>query len=512
MGALVLIYPLLFYFANNIERFNIHDITTSILILLGVDVLIITLIRLAFSAINRRHNPLIFNITSGLLFLLLLLMMRHSIFSNPHLYSFMSELMLASIYIKYLIYFIFAILFFSIGFYLTTRNFKAFIIIFIALNLINVIKIIKYNFAKHVSNSSEFVDKKTEKLKIENKKNVFFILVDSMTNINGMKELGIYQNNEPIINELTQRGFTHYPNFYTSLQPTEYALYTYLNMSYLDEDRVAYQADKLFRIENIIGEGKVYKLFKENGYTINLLHEKNLFIGDNCIVDYCFSPENDHKAKILDIFSFLFLPHIAKYVESHSSLFFNPKFRSTNNDLALQFSQQINKLNLQKPNFTYIHAFTYPTHTACEIEIMDRCNEKVEISKYNVRVQETGKFISEMIQSILIKDKNALIIFAGDHGPYISQKCTRDGVRSRDQILERQGAFLSIYWGSTYHGKYDEQIKSSHNLFRYIFSFLAQNESILINNEKDDAYTLYNNFQFAKTIEDGKFKKMIKLA
>jgi hypothetical protein len=143
---------------------------------------------------------------------------------------------------------------------------------------------------------------------------------------------------------------------------------------------------------------------------------------------------------------------------------------------------------------------------------MDRCNEKVEISKYNVRVQETGKFISEMIQSILIKDKNALIIFAGDHGPYISQKCTRDGVRSRDQILERQGAFLSIYWGSTYHGKYDEQIKSSHNLFRYIFSFLAQNESILINNEKDDAYTLYNNFQFAKTIEDGKFKKMIKLA
>lgn len=80
---------------------------------------------------------------------------------------------------------------------------------------------------------------------------------------------------------------------------------------------------------------------------------------------------------------------------------------------------------------------------------------------------------------------------AGDHGGFIHDKCgfrIKARLKTREEILDGQGAFLAIKWGKDYGGKFDKDIKSSANLFRYIFSHLAQDDSILLTRVPDNAY------------------------
>ncbi|QMT58820.1 hypothetical protein HBNCFIEN_00173 [Legionella sp. PC997] len=515
---LVLLYPLLFYASNNFNSFSLFEIFISFLILLCINGCGLLFSMFFLTKVLRINESLSLKITYGILLVLFLIMMRHSVFNNPEL-PYLVYLQNNSVYSKWLLFTFFGTAFFCLGFFLFEKQSKMFVLIFLLLNLFNLGKTItpKLNF-----DAPQTPNKHQPQIVLKNKKNVYFILADSLTNINGLNRLGIQNDHHQFLNELEQKGFVNYPDFYTSLQATQYALFTYFNLSYKYQDLNAYQVDPILRLRHILNEGKLYDIFRDNGYKINIMHELDVFLLDNCSADLCYfnvtnklRPSlNSIKEKVLSILSFLSPVNLSVlFKEEKKVLFFDPNELAHNdrNAFITETLQKLKKLNLDHPNFTYIHAFTFPAHSDTNSKTINHCNEAEEIQKYSQRINSTSQFVVSMVDTIRARDKNSIIIIAGDHGPYIFKHCTREGIRNPEEVIERQGAFLSILWGDEYDGKYNSRIKSSHNLFRYVLSYLAENEALLNNMDKDHAFTLYSNQQIGQTITDGRINKKIVL-
>ena len=148
--------------------------------------------------------------------------------------------------------------------------------------------------------------------------------------------------------------------------------------------------------------------------------------------------------------------------------------------------------------FVYKH-FLSPLHTLAG----KGCNKKVEVRKYAERISHANSLIIRSVDAINQSDPDALIVIASDHGPFIFNHCSnRFPLQTREEVVEYQGAFLAIRWGEDYDGRYDRDIKSSANLFRYIFSYLMGHEKLLENKPDDDAFYQYKG-KVIKSIDDG---------
>ncbi|KTD06822.1 sulfatase-like hydrolase/transferase [Legionella jamestowniensis] len=510
LGVLLPIYPLLFYVANNAQSFALPEIAITLGLLIIASILSLGLLQLIFIKFNF-SKTLYIKICTGLLLLFWLVMMKQAIFENPDLYN-TAKLLTGSNYLKWIIYGTSAFLIFALGFFLISQNLAFFLILLSILNLWNITQAIYPAFD---TTNKEIVDFKEETVEMKKRKNIFFILTDSLTNINGMEMLGLKIDMQPFLTWMETKGFTHYPNFYTSLQPTMNALYTYMNMSYKKDGTIAYLNGRNRR-NDIINDGKLYQILRKNGYAINIFHEMDYLWDGKCAADVCYFA-NQHlkkplKVRVVATIALLLPSSFRHYLTpADTNLFADPALQASHNqkefiDSTIRF---LKKMDLSQPTFTYIHAFTLPTHSATDIATVNNCNEKIEIDLYKERVKRTTKFLSSTIQTIKTRDKDAMIIIAGDHGPYIFRHCTRDGIYRKNEIMERQGAFLAVKWGVDYDKKYDGNIKSSHNLFRYILSFLANNEQLLIDKEKDNAFTyypgsnVYSGSKVALTVRDG---------
>ncbi|MCA0402998.1 MAG: sulfatase-like hydrolase/transferase [Proteobacteria bacterium] len=507
---LLLSYTLLFYASNNPDSFSISlfVLSFSILFLSGLTFLVGA--KLVLTDILKINLLLSFKITAGVLFILFLILMRHSIFFNPQL-SYLSYWINFSWYTRWLLYLTLSLIFFSIGFLFFKENSKGIIYLFIALNLFNLAKIISHSLANQELYKPNEKQMKPSVL-LEDKRNIFFILTDSLTNIEGMQLLGIKENNQNYLNQLTSRGFIHYPHFYTSLQPTQFALYTYFGLSVNLNGTNAYNADISSRLGTIIlKEGKLSALLKGNGYKINLFHELGMFQNpkNKCFADRCYiaSYVSSLKQQVSALIGFLLPSQISQILGlSNENIFYEPQeqIAAGRKVFSKGVIDEIKKLDMSKPNFTYIHAFTFPSHSFSDSKTVNHCNEAKEIAKYNIRIQETWSLLDAFINAIHSKDSKAIIIIAGDHGPYIYRRCSREGIYKHKEIIERQGAFLAINWGEGYRNQYDMKIKTSHNLFRYLLSFLAKAEDLLLDADEDNAYTQYFNGQIGLSIKNGK--------
>ncbi len=88
------------------------------------------------------------------------------------------------------------------------------------------------------------------------------------------------------------------------------------------------------------------------------------------------------------------------------------------------------------------------------------------------------------IETITRKDPGAIIVVAGDHGPYLTKNCTSTGDQydisemSRLDIQDRFGTFLAIKWPSENFSKYDD-ITILQDLFPAIFAYLFGDDKLL---------------------------------
>ena len=264
--------------------------------------------------------------------------------------------------------------------------------------------------------------------------------MDSYASIEGLDILGI--NVDRFAKNLNEKGVRIYKSFFSNFQRTKYAMPSFLHMNLKINDLLLYQTSPLTLARIITGEGQAYKIFQRNSYEINLIHcFRYLIQGGPCKISSC-TPSS------MGYFKFVKLPFRILLGESRDFWEEHPPVEQEFNKLMVKIKE-----NKNKNYFTYLH-FYNPGHT--EVAHGKTCDERYEIKEYSNRIRGTNEKILRLVNTIEQSDPESIVIIASDHGPIIFNQCNHGApLRTANEIIERQGAFLAIKWGNGYDGRFD---------------------------------------------------------
>jgi hypothetical protein len=330
--------------------------------------------------------------------------------------------------------------------------------------------------------------------KASSKKNVYFILLDSYGNRNTLTQLGI--KNDDFYTVLRQKGFHLYHEFYTTSQATAWAMPTYFNM----ENHFYRSAPDAFQISG--GFNKLHYIFERYGYKFNLVHDHVYLQQFGCFADVCYpSAANSTEYKPLLNPRVAYLINRTFLLDKVNSPFLK-KILGVGNALAIDNRNipsampkimEETVLQSKTPHFTYIHLTSTPGHAPCG----KSCNAPQQANSYKTRVYRANSMGLELINLIGKYDPEAIIIIAGDHGPFIEDQC-KGPILSKNAscrlIFENANALCAIKWGKEYKGEYDNSIRSSVSLFRYVLAYVSQNPEHLKLANEDIALALGEDF------------------
>ncbi len=393
---------------------------------------------------------------------------------------------------------------FGLGWLLSGNTYKV-VVVIVVMTLVSSVKVIttaveRWKGARIANTMLDGVDGKDIFFGTK-KPNVYFLLFDSYTNIEGLSVLGLTP--DPTLTDyLNKNKFVTYPEFYTNMQPTINAMPSYFISDINYHYNNIYNVSFLTKQKITCGGGRVFTHFRKNNYITKIIMEDNKYFSltghlcsQQCSAERCLLYQNNNIFLIhLQLFDRIVLGGSGLAYTGYSSSF--SYSRSTLSSLAREIGNK-------RQQFVYAH-FAIPGHA--EMTFTDEkgvCNEEVKIQNYKYNIMSANRIITKLVDMIIDSDPSALIILASDNGPFIFNRCASlSPLLTREEVVERQGAFLAIRWGKDYDGRYDNDIKSSANLFRYVFSYLLGHEKLLKDKPADDAFYLHKG-KVVKSISDG---------
>ena len=131
------------------------------------------------------------------------------------------------------------------------------------------------------------------------------------------------------------------------------------------------------------------------------------------------------------------------------------------------------------PRFIYVHD-PFPGHSQNSGVCLPN-----ETELYEAGLLEANRRMRQDVEALLNNDPTAIIIVAGDHGPYLTKNCTSTGRHydmsevSRLDIQDRYGTFLAIKWPDESFSRYDD-ITVLQDLFPAIFAYLFEDDGLLM--------------------------------
>ena len=494
------IYAGLFYSSHNIQELSILSFILNIFLFLFSSLLLTVICTIALQKREGKDK-----ILCGLLFLLLTYLMRVPILEIAKIF-YIDMLgksptnLVGTIFVTILIF-----VTLLVGRYIPKHTLKV-VIILSSMSILPVFKIAKGVYISLSYKQSEKIAKDQFHLDADDiifyrKPNVYFILFDAYSNGEGLEAVGL-STSPQLMQYLDANKLTAYPKFYTNMQSTRHAISTYFSMNIKLGSKILYDIS-LDRKQRICGgDNPVFSLFKDNGYYTQIImadaEEFNLnahMRNGYCFASLCTQKEGNFLSNYFSIFDRIVLNSMLKltYVPSDNYNYINMQVLQE----ALQGSKK------ETGQFVYVH-FMPPGHSVTtQVDGKGECNEEEETQKYDNRLKLANTLIVRSVDMIRQFDPESLIILASDTGAFILNRCSYSApLTTREEVVERQGAFLAIRWGKDYDGRYDKDIKSSANLFRYIFSYLMGHEKLLENKPDDDAFYQYKG-EIIKSIDNG---------
>jgi hypothetical protein len=107
-----------------------------------------------------------------------------------------------------------------------------------------------------------------------------------------------------------------------------------------------------------------------------------------------------------------------------------------------------------------------------------------EIQLYRERLQKANREMRQDVETITANDPGAVIIIAGDHGPYLTKNCAGTASKyemseiDRLDIQDRFGTFLAIRWPTDEYADFD-RITVLQDVFPAVFAYLYQDAEFL---------------------------------
>jgi hypothetical protein len=259
-------------------------------------------------------------------------------------------------------------------------------------------------------------------------------------------------------NYLKSQDFVLYPKTYSVGSSTLSSMNKVFNVSIDPYGHI---------VRAVAGDGIVKKILRENGYKVSGIFPSDyMFRSVGPLYDDYFPKKAISSYKLL-------LTGILI-----GEFRFDIGLRTINHDEYIKYKRDFFNQKTNEPFFIYTHS-DLPDHS----QNSGKCLEN-EIDLFKDRLDEANQEMKQDISLILEHDPGAILIVAGDHGPYLTKNCTATNGSydkseiSRVDIQDRLGTFLAIKWPSDDYELYD-QIVVLQDLFPSIFAYLYKDPSIL---------------------------------
>lgn len=279
------------------------------------------------------------------------------------------------------------------------------------------------------------------------KPDVYFLIYDSYVPNALMRKYGI--DNSGQVAFLESKGFRIYDGAYTAHPSSLGAISRVLDMSL--EPR-----------EHVGGPNLSSRIFKREGY------ERSLVLASYFLQGLTAEPDADFVYPKLRQRSGVEAVYLGLRAGE-----FNPGFVFTEHSYSewLNEKRRILALNSPAPKFHYSHS-RFPGHS----QNSGKCLSN-EIEQFERRLAAANEEMSADIETILRSDRDAVIIVAGDHGPFLTGDCFALATRRPDEVTavelaDRYGVFLAIRWPDGMNVK-DEPLHFLPNLFAFLVDQLS---------------------------------------
>ena len=289
--------------------------------------------------------------------------------------------------------------------------------------------------------------------------NIYLLVYDSYVPNETMLAYGI--DNSAQEDYLSEQGFKLYPHTYSIGSSTLETMSKVLNAS------TEYYGDPR---RGVSGDGITQKMLRDLGYeTYGLFYSDYMFRGFGESYDYSI-PESSIPPYV-QLLKAIFLGEFRFNIE-------NVGFREQTRDQFVETKRRIFEDVSGNQAFIYMHS-DLPDHSqnsgACLPDETDLFEERLTRANFEMR---------QDVNLIIENDPGAIVIVAGDHGPYLTKTCyITEGVYgiseiSRLDIQDRYATFLAIRWPIGDFVKYDD-ITVLQDLFPAVFAYLYKDTTIL---------------------------------
>jgi hypothetical protein len=295
---------------------------------------------------------------------------------------------------------------------------------------------------------------------------------------------------------LSDRGFRLYEDTFSNYHATTDSL-----LSMLDMQHHYYRAsEKSFEVSGtarqvIGGENNLVLLLRRNGFRTEYIHQGNYLLLQGCTADFCF-PHVDKLSgarvilrKVLPRF---LVGRGKEEIEQPMSVFRNEV------STQLGFGEKV-----AGPRFLYVHMLD-PKHT--KTKVAGRCVEEAEVESYSRRIMGAADRIESIVDEIIQKDHDAVIVVSGDHGPFIANRCEWTGdIDTREEYRDRVGVLTAIRWPKDYDNRFDGRIRTNINVFRYVLASLIDDSTEALGGHVPDDVFVRGDNQVLQILDDGEF-------
>lgn len=307
--------------------------------------------------------------------------------------------------------------------------------------------------------------------------NIYLLVYDAYVANETMLEYGI--DNGAQEGYLQSQGFDIYPGTYSVAGFTIGTMGRTLDASD--------QLNGSFR-HSVSGSGAVQRLLKKFGYaTTGIFYGDFFFQGIGTTYNNSFPAQ---KPTHMLLTKAIFMGEFRFDVE------FDKPTREQFDQVKSEAFSQVP----EKARFIYMHD-NLPGHS----QNSGKCLPN-ETDLFKERLVQANDRMKEDLGHLLANDPEAIIIVAGDHGPYLTKNClgTQDKYDiseiTRYDVQDRFGTFLAIRWPNSGPSEYDD-IAVMQDLFPAVFAFLLEDGKIL--EAKIPTETQGNEIVSGVVVEDG---------
>ena len=300
---------------------------------------------------------------------------------------------------------------------------------------------------------------------IKHTNDILFIVFESYADNETLKYFGY--DNEAHSDYLKSNGFRVYRGIYSLGAPTEQSLSKTFNI-----DRDVSEHKKY-----LAGNTALHALLSAQGYKTHGVFDNNWNLRglqmSQIRYNYSFpasSGSMDSEVLLRAIFKGEFSDAVS--------------FEGIDYNSYLEHKKKVIGKIYKEPSFMYSQS-SYPGHSPSG-KGMSLEEQPKQMSDYLSKIEKANKEMRLDVEEIIKNNPDAIVVFAGDHGPFLTKtgygvSKGRGGYKAEDldryDIQDRFGMFLAIKWpDENLRSKYD--IKILQDVFPAVLSYLYEDDSL----------------------------------